>query len=135
MQSSTIQGSSVTGENIQAWDSKYAESRGKIKYGTWKLQGVRETMEDQYHVITRVFDGHGGDAASDYLRWNMYQLFNEAIEKEPFEVAPIDEDTPDAEWNPEEIGLSCPIVFTRLSQAQGYGWLSATCSGSGLDLG
>eukprot|EP00467_Chlorarachnion_reptans_P025838 CAMPEP_0114524734 /NCGR_PEP_ID=MMETSP0109-20121206/22025_1 /TAXON_ID=29199 /ORGANISM="Chlorarachnion reptans, Strain CCCM449" /LENGTH=511 /DNA_ID=CAMNT_0001706221 /DNA_START=369 /DNA_END=1901 /DNA_ORIENTATION=+ len=116
------------------WDNKYSNSRGNLKYGTWKLQGVRDTMEDQYDVIEKgrcgflyasVFDGHGGNVASDYLREHLYDVFSEAIEAElPEEVAPIR--GPDSQNTTEALrmedpvdsnelqGLSCPISLTRV---------------------
>eukprot|EP00468_Gymnochlora_sp_CCMP2014_P009325 CAMPEP_0167749854 /NCGR_PEP_ID=MMETSP0110_2-20121227/5651_1 /TAXON_ID=629695 /ORGANISM="Gymnochlora sp., Strain CCMP2014" /LENGTH=337 /DNA_ID=CAMNT_0007635079 /DNA_START=362 /DNA_END=1375 /DNA_ORIENTATION=+ len=95
------------------WESKYS-SRGSLGIGAWKLQGLRDTMEDQFSIIEKarcgflyasVFDGHGGNAASEYLKQHLYQVFSDAIEKElPVPVAPLE----------SESGLSCPIELTKL---------------------
>jgi len=99
----------------KSWDAKYSSERGQLRYGAWMMQGLRDTMEDNYDVIDRarcgflyasVFDGHGGKAASDYLKGHLYEVFNRAIEREwPTEVAPLTD---------AGTGLSCPIELTRL---------------------
>eukprot|EP00471_Norrisiella_sphaerica_P005776 CAMPEP_0184479940 /NCGR_PEP_ID=MMETSP0113_2-20130426/1463_1 /TAXON_ID=91329 /ORGANISM="Norrisiella sphaerica, Strain BC52" /LENGTH=447 /DNA_ID=CAMNT_0026858117 /DNA_START=379 /DNA_END=1722 /DNA_ORIENTATION=+ len=121
------------------WDAKYRKLRGKIKYGAWKAQGLRDEMEDNFDIIDKgrcgflyasVFDGHGGRAASEYLKQHLYGVFSEEISQVQGEAAPMDSDRltmvdiedslEDLEENlsmelPKEVvGLSCPIPLTRV---------------------
>ncbi|KAK9823944.1 hypothetical protein WJX72_006570 [[Myrmecia] bisecta] len=93
------------------WDQKYAERFGTLPYGICAVQGRREDMEDYTSVVPRgrcgflfisVFDGHGGQAAAEYLSQNLYPVISEAIDEQQYgEGCAVD----DADVS----GLCCPV--------------------------
>mmetsp|Transcript_7174 Transcript_7174/g.11835 ORF Transcript_7174/g.11835 Transcript_7174/m.11835 type:complete len:421 (+) Transcript_7174:348-1610(+) len=124
---------SILQPKSKSWEDKYKQQR--LKYGAWKVQGLRETMEDNFDIIDRgrcgflyasVFDGHGGCAASDYLRQRLYKIFSNTIAKVPGEAAPISDESPD--FSDESLQIPKTSLMSRPPEAEAAAAAPEMCS-------
>jgi len=84
----------------------------KNRWGIALTQGPRDTMEDVAQVkpsapcsflFASVFDGHGGDAAAQYLEKNFFNVVSEALKRQAGQFSV------ECSISQAEEGLCCPI--------------------------
>ncbi|KAM9500509.1 protein phosphatase 1L isoform 1-T1 [Clarias gariepinus] len=83
----------VTGGGLQVVDGEFSKTWGFKSHNVavYSIQGRRDHMEDRYEVLTdltnrshpsifAIFDGHGGEAAADYVKAHLPEALRQHLQ-------------------------------------------------------